>query len=486
MKSAALILLAGVTLVPAISWDIEQVTFDQDAHHVAPQIALSDDGYARIVYGEVNEEQEEAYLKLAWQSSEEWVLKEMVGLSELFAYDFEEFLYYKNFTFDLDTSDVVYVAYFDFDVMEEEWITDLFLASADQDGLLDTTRLTEDTSFQFNPVIAVDESGEMNIGYQEFEYFESYAPYVYCGRFEDDSFYSMLVTKMVLQTDEVYPMDAALDEDGNPRFFFIGFNFSIWHAIPYETDSLLEWDIEKVSNSFAVCPSVVPEPSGAGTIFHVTYSSGEELDSICYCTNKTGEWETEYVGEGISYWWYYPMASPIALNYLAHPTIIWPGADGEIHCSEKTPLGWRQDILELPTDELLLSSGYYFDISEDGYGHLVYSAADTRDIYQIYYARTSEPLEIGIAEDPFSPPQNSPLSLEVRGSCVLFGLQGSASVTLDLYDASGRRIERIASGYYPTGEHIVPIRSCNLVAGVYFVRAEIGGQAASAKYVKTK
>ncbi|MBN2378619.1 T9SS type A sorting domain-containing protein [candidate division WOR-3 bacterium] len=485
MKSAALIVLAGVTLVPAISWDIEQVTFDQDAYHVAPQVIVNPEGYARIVYGEVNEEQEEAFLTLARQTSDGWDIDTMARLSETFAYDYEEFYYYPVFSIDLDTADEVYAAYFDFDATVEDWVTDIYLASADSEGFCDTSRLTDDTLFQVAPVVCVGENGEVSICYPEWEYFDSYEPYIKYGWLEDDSFYSMIVTKMVVQTDEVFPMDAALDADGLAHVFFTGFDACLWHAEPYKVDTLIDWDLEKLSGTISWCPSVIPEHSGGYTFFHLTCNSGEDLDSICYYTNKTGEWEAENIGQSYNMMFYTPFTSPVALNHLGHPATVWLAFDEGYMCSERTPTGWRDDPLPLSADEMTLSfQGGFFKISADGHGHLVYSEEDSRGFSQVFHARTAEPLEIGIAEAPFPRHQNP--VLQIRGESVRLSLPEAGLINLEIFDASGRKVERFASGYYSTGEHSIPLNTSELSAGVYFVRAEANSQAASAKFVKTK
>jgi hypothetical protein len=67
---------------------------------------------------------------------------------------------------------------------------------------------------------------------------------------------------------------------------------------------------------------------------------------------------------------------------------------------------------------------------------------------------------------------------------VEFYLPNAGNVMLDLYDASGRRVERIVQGRFPAGKHQVPIKT-GLTLGVYFVKGRIEDEVASGKFVVT-
>jgi len=47
---------------------------------------------------------------------------------------------------------------------------------------------------------------------------------------------------------------------------------------------------------------------------------------------------------------------------------------------------------------------------------------------------------------------------------------------LTLYDATGREVAALASGFMDAGEHDVPFQRSDLPSGVYFYRLASGGQ----------
>ena len=49
-------------------------------------------------------------------------------------------------------------------------------------------------------------------------------------------------------------------------------------------------------------------------------------------------------------------------------------------------------------------------------------------------------------------------------------------ITLTLYDATGREVDALASGFMDAGEHDVEFQRGNLPSGVYFYRLQSGGQ----------
>lgn len=75
-------------------------------------------------------------------------------------------------------------------------------------------------------------------------------------------------------------------------------------------------------------------------------------------------------------------------------------------------------------------------------------------------------------------------------SSVRFSLKNPAEVTLDLFNVSGERVSRVASGWFAAGEHSVPwTRSTDsgqrLGAGIYFLQFQGDGVRHSQKVVLT-
>jgi hypothetical protein len=172
---------------------------------------------------------------------------------------------------------------------------------------------------------------------------------------------------------------------------------------------------------------------------------------------------------------------------IGRPHVVYrhAGADWyyDLYHSGKPTGTWVEEpILATPEKNEWVGTGHYFAIDVQNYGHAVFSAdEDGGFVAQIFYAKTKEPLTGNAAEE--HPVAYCPFNLEVRGSSLHLSLIEAGQVSLTLYDATGCRVCCIASGTYGAGEHSIPVNSIGLSAGVYFVRAEIGGNSESAKFV---
>ncbi len=71
--------------------------------------------------------------------------------------------------------------------------------------------------------------------------------------------------------------------------------------------------------------------------------------------------------------------------------------------------------------------------------------------------------------------QNSPNPV-AQSTTISFTLPEPSFITLTLYDATGREVAALASGFMDAGEHEVPFQRGNTPSGVYFYRLESGGQ----------
>ena len=72
-----------------------------------------------------------------------------------------------------------------------------------------------------------------------------------------------------------------------------------------------------------------------------------------------------------------------------------------------------------------------------------------------------------------------------NGGILRFSLASSGQVSIHLFDAAGRLVRTIASGWYEAGDHEVTWRRADqrggLANGVYFVKLETGGVTRSQK-----
>jgi photosystem II stability/assembly factor-like uncharacterized protein len=70
--------------------------------------------------------------------------------------------------------------------------------------------------------------------------------------------------------------------------------------------------------------------------------------------------------------------------------------------------------------------------------------------------------------------QNSPNPFP-QSTTISFTLPAASYISFNLFDATGREVARIASGYFGAGTHEVPFARGNLPAGVYFYRLVANG-----------
>ncbi|MBN2378617.1 hypothetical protein JXM67_02290 [candidate division WOR-3 bacterium] len=145
----------------------------------------------------------------------------------------------------------------------------------------------------------------------------------------------------------------------------------------------------------------------------------------------------------------------------------------------KSSQGWvSEQITSTPEDFEVSGVGHFFCVDPQGYGHLAYMLYDDyNETYNIYYSRSKEPLPSGSGITEEFP---EPLELKIDRFVVYLTLSEPSCIRLDIYDAAGRRTKQIASGFYPEGQHSLPLDTGGFSAGVYFVRAGAGNLQASA------
>ncbi|MBD3285155.1 T9SS type A sorting domain-containing protein, partial [candidate division WOR-3 bacterium] len=386
------------------------------------------------------------------------------------------------YSFDFGNQGIIFVAYADLADVE---ITDIFLAS-DSTGEFVTSNITDDADFQFAPVLKMNQLGEPSIVYVEGDNPDAFLELRY-GWIGPVGFTSEMVADNMYQDDYLgYDLILKRGSIQLPQVFYIGNDGYLWYACSGE----LAWMPEAINDLSSEWPSAMADPLGT---FHVAYDVGGS--GIHYITNMMGSWQDEVVFEQLI-----PEAGNerpslgmeiVYGSYLGigNPHVVWMHAETEepydLWYAGKKQDSWNESVI-LETSEKSEFPGYgsYFALDYEGYGHLTFCREDEEYVTQIFYARSAEPLIVtGVSEEPADVEF---IALEVRGSEVHLNLPVSGTVTLDLYDASGRRIENLASGRYTAGEHTIPINSAGLPAGVYFVRGQIGEYTASDKFVVTR
>jgi hypothetical protein len=469
MKRIALMVLAGVLALSAVDWEVEQVTTDTASvvKNFDPLVVMDNQGYARVLFYRYIEDA--CTLKVASNATGSWIIENVSAVSD------DVFFGGATYSLEVDSKGNTFVIYAD----EGAPATlDLFLAT-DSSGEFIIENLTNDAAIQIAPRAHLDLDGVLHVLYLD-EVTTEIIQLSY-GVIDSEGLHAEQITDNMNQYLAGVGIDLTLEAGGTPHVFYLGYDDYLWHATP-SLNMLEVWPSERIPNASGVYPSAAVDGFGG---LHLAYQNREdEPDSICYSANRNGMWVKELVTD---------VGSPdgensfpcISLDAQVSPHVVWlrPDADWsyDIFYANKTFPGWPEEpVTSTFAQTEYPGFGHYFTIDSKGYGHLVYSANYEKGVWQIYYAKSTEPLSTAIAE---STPQVTPLSLEVRGSAVHFSLPASGTIRLDLYDAAGRRMECLASGSYESGEHLIPINSDGLPAGVYFVRLESPTQQVSAKLV---
>jgi len=456
MKKIILVLIAGIITLSAVEWEYEQLDFQSDG---IPGLVLDSGNNPSIICQDSMENESLQRLWLLTKTESEWNHRYITASIR----DFE-------YSIDLTSGDNPVVAY---SAIGEGGFRDLFLA-VDSTGDFDSLRLTDDFASQHSPVVKVDANNRIHLVYRLRETEDDTAD-LYYGWVESGVFNTEMIAGNLHYRS--WSFDFLLDNEDKPHVFFKTVDGVLQHVSRISEGN---WEIESVVSQ-GVSPSADVDASGD---FHIAYAGSGR---VYYISNKGGSWESELIAQGTGSDNYEKPC--LSLCSLGYPHVVWyhwvapvrlsqPGWTYEIYYSGKLNETWL-DPEPIPPDFFKIYGGRQpFEIDNAGYGHIVYTIGD-----HLYYDKTAHPLSSGITENN---PRTLPLSLEVTESEIHFSLTKACMVTLDIYDISGRMIERLASGYYPAGEHIVPFSTTNLSSGVYFVRGRVGEYDSSVKFVVTR
>lgn len=474
MKKIFIVSFAAIVAVFGVEWDIEQVTPVSEPYNFCPILALDYEGFAYILYYQWNEE---PLLRVASNATGAWKTRKIATLTEAFG---------EIYSIDADSAGHSYVAYMD---SAGPGKYDIFLAT-DTTGMFATKNLTDDDEYQFAPVLRLHDNYSPRMIYVS-------QMQLWFGLDNGSSFYKEQLCDNYLQEEWYAGIDYALDPEGDGSAFYIGDDGFLWCAtmgVPKATSAPL-WDMHKLTSSESFWPSVQNEYF----TMHVAYVSGIYPNRIHYISGANLDWDDEPASttgpeETMN------ERPSIALGVDYNPHIVWMRSlqindtvwQGDIYYTHKTQSGWEEEAVTSTLDrDERPGYGHYFAIDPKGYGHIVWSAPDTMDwIDHIFHAKSRQPIAAGIAENPPQNPPRSPLnlflSLETYGYAIAFDLPRVCQVSLALYDASGRLVEKLASGLYPAGRHTIELGTREHSGGVYFVRGEIEGQKVGAKLIVYK
>lgn len=450
MKRIGWILLAGVTLLSAVAWDIERINTSEDKTYQDAVIALDAEGYARVVFVQRGDTSIGRELHMASNSSGSWSEKVVFELNDTFVCE------YKGVVVDSKGN-----TFFTF------WANfDIYLA-CDSSGEFETHKLTEYEVGFPSPALALDKDDNVHLVYLR--------PDGLCyGYIDNQGFHSQLIIDISDIADVYVDFDFVIDKGDTPHVFFPGSDSTLYHAFPSSLCAS-KWLTEQLSDCHIIYPGVanISAAINNSNNLHVAYHYG---DGIRYLTNESGEWEEEIISENSDD--YCPCIA-VDKKGEVHVIVFAPGSTlWSYYVNKKN--GW--DAKEQVVSGGWFADGRFFDVDASGYGHFVFDNLYPDLTGDVFYGRSLMPL-ISVSE---SPTETEPLVIEVRSGVIYFNLSHTGSIRLVLYDASGRRVRCIASGYYPIGEHQIPFNTSELSSGVYFVRIEAGRQSASVKFVVTK
>lgn len=457
MKKVVLAILTIVVALSAVEWDIEQVTTTDDKTNSGAKLTLDAEGFARVFFGQHDTTRGtfQGDLRVSSNVSGSWVEKVVTVENDSFNCVSE--------CIAVDSKGNTYVAFISAIL---GMVSDIYLA-CDSSGEFELMKLPYDGRLAFDLALVVDNEDNIHLIFTEPHDFPRTG--ITYGYLNKQGFHTEIITDSLDLRIGFY-FDLVVDKGNTPHVIYVGSDSTLCHASP---SSLYTsgWMIEQISDSPLLYPAVANISAAINNSdhLHVAYRPG---DGIRYLTNESGEWREEIISEDSDD--YYPC---IVVDSKGEVHIMYWGIVGSYYVNkmngwevkEKVPSGYLED-------------GRFFDVDASGHGHYV-----TYNIYEdltgeVFYVRSMKPL-ISISE---SPTETEPLDIEVRSGVIYFNFSHTGSIRLDLYDAVGRHVDQLASGNYPAGEHTLTINTTGLSAGVYFVRGELNGRSASAKFVLTK
>lgn len=455
MKKISLILLTAVLALSAVEWDTEPINISDELNSQYPVLVLDNQDKPRVVYDQYHNHEDIYELRVAYPNDWPWDEKVVAEQSDYLWWTIPTDI-------EVDSKGNTFVVY--------DPAGDIYLA-CDSSGEFTSTNLTNDPASHFIPVLVLDKEDGVHVAYIDW-IDESTAGLTY-GYFDKQGLHTQQVAEDIcLDFDRGHEL--VVDADNIPHIFYAAESGHIYYATPSTMD-VPNWWREQLTDTPCVYPGSANPLAliDAEGNFHLAYNSG---NGIRYMTNETGQWQETSVSDNEGD--HYPC---IAMGPDGGIHMVWWSSDPNacFYYVSKAK-GWQDK--EITIDGGFYGYGRYFDIDTQGYGHLVYDISGIPTDW-VYYAKTTEPLSTAIAERP---PQLTPLCLEVRESAVHFSVPVSGTIRLNLYDASGRLVSHLTSGSYPAGQHAIPISTTGLSSGVYFVRAEIAGRSASAKFVLTR
>jgi hypothetical protein len=455
MKRIGLVLLIGTLILPAVEWDIKQITTTNDKQNYSMILTLDAEGFARVLFGQMDTTlgTYQGDLRVFSNVSGSWEEKIVTAVNDSFSATSERLV--------VDSKGNTYIGFLS---VYDGRIADIWLA-CDSSGEFELTKLLEDNSVSFDMDMAIDNDDNIHIIYR-YGYAFPKEGFTY-GYLDNEGFH----TEVIIDTIDIRNLscyDFVVDNDNKPHLFWTGSDTSLYH-ITQSSFYPSGWKNEKISGTSVgyMGAANISATVDDSNFLHVVCRTTE---GIRYVTDKSGNWEEEMISDNPDDYW--PVIVVDEDEYVHIMCDAFPSA---YYVNSKIGWGNKESV---PAG--FLPDGDFFVIDASGYGHYTFFNIYPDLTGDIFYGMSSMPL-ISIKETRIGTPN----VVELRNGKICFSISRSSQVTLNLYDASGRRVETIASRCFPPGEHTVPINSAELPRGVYFVRGQFGEYAASAKYVIT-
>ncbi|MCE1190516.1 MAG: T9SS type A sorting domain-containing protein, partial [Ignavibacteria bacterium] len=190
----------------------------------------------------------------------------------------------------------------------------------------------------------------------------------------------------------------------------------------------------------------------SGTILFVVMHKGGILRSV----NNGISWEL--VNNGIPSQYFYDLV-------VTKSGILYVATGSGVYRSTNNGDDWNAVNTGLP-----LGVVRSIIVGNDGY---LFCGVDGQGIY-----KSAEPLrvenEMAVTKEKFTLEQNYPNPFN-PATTITYNVPVSGSVTLVIFDVTGKEIARLVDGYKKAGSYSVQFSASNLVSGVYFYQLKANG-----------
>ncbi|MBD3287109.1 hypothetical protein GF359_10635 [candidate division WOR-3 bacterium] len=343
-------------------------------------------------------------------------------------------------------------------------------------GSWNTERVTDDAEVDAWPTLAIDKQGYIHMAF--YKAVPGDREIFYTNNTTGDWEFEQVTDNA---TEDSYPW-IALDSDDNPHIVY--------------ADATHLWYTEKTTGIWST-PEMITDGVGASSYpflaldaednCHVSYGKHDGADfEIYYANNVTAGWPEAKVTTND----YDDMNPTLILdpNRDVHIAFMGGEPDKEIYYANNTSGIWTSSRITDNSIDDNVKMGRFFAVCAGRIGHVFFWNNSDGD-NEIYHAYSNSPLFEAVEETaPVTTPLSIKLDRGISGSTVHYSIPHAGHVSLKVYDASGSLIKTLVNSYRPEGNHTVIWNGetddgVHAAPGVCFYHLVAGGQKTSAKAV---